>query len=189
MSELVKADGYYPHLKTVPSGRYRIYAYSPYRYTELVRVWQDTRGSKLERRFDEIIGEMEVMARQIPSLIVEGEKRETEERARREAEHRETMQKMALEARQECESESRADLKRLIASWASLKDQEAFLDELIRALDEVEPGIREELSSRLDSAKALLGTTSVVDLIREWKTPKERFASLAPYKRGEEEYY
>jgi hypothetical protein len=144
MTELAKTNGYHSYMKTVASGRYRIYAYSPYRYTQLVKSWQDTKDFKLERR-------------------------------------------MALEARRECEAESRADLEELIASWASLKNQHEFLDELIHALDEVEPEIRNELFARLNAAKALLGTASVVDLIRTWKTPKEKYASLPHWRQYDED--
>lgn len=189
MTELVTTkDNYfysYTSTKKVGSRRYRLYAYSPYQHTTLVKSWQDTKDSKLTQRLDEIIGEMEAMARQIPSLIIEGENRAAEAQAKFEAEQREYQRKRALEARKKAESESRSNLEQLIVAWTTLKNQREFIDEIIRALDKEAPETRDELSSRLTTAKDLLGTKSVTDLIRSWKTPNERFALLSSWERGD----
>ncbi len=179
MTEVVttKDDYFYSYTSTkqVASRRYRLYAYSPYRHTELVKSWQDTKDSKLTQRLDEIVGEMEAMARQIPTLIIEGEKRAAEAEAKFEAEQREYQRKRALEAQKRAEAESRNDLENLIAAWAIVKNQQAFIDELTRVLEKEVPETKDELSARLAIAKDLLGTKSVADLIRSWKTPEERF--------------
>jgi len=186
MAESVMIHDYYSYTKQVASRRYRIYAYSPYRHTELVKSWQDTKDSKLEQRLDDIIAEMEVMARQIPNLIIEGEKRAAEAQAKFEAEQREDRRKRALEAKQRSKSESRSDLERLIAAWAELKNRQEFIDQLIHALDEVAPETRNELAARLAIAKDLLGTKTVVDVIKSWKTPDEKLALLSTWERGDD---
>jgi hypothetical protein len=174
--------GSYTSTKKVGSRRYRLYAYSPYRHTELVKSWQDTKDSKLAQRLDEIIGEMEAMARQIPALIIEGEKRAVEAQAKFEAEQQEYQRNRVLEARKKAETESRNDLEKLIVAWATLKNQRELIDEIICALEKEAPEIKDELSARLDAAKDLLGTKSVADLIRSWKTPEERFEALHGWK-------
>jgi hypothetical protein len=173
----------YTFTKKVASRRYRLYAYSPYRHTELVKSWQDTKDSKLTKRLDEIVGEMEAMARLIPTLIIEGEKRAAEAQAKFEAEQREYQRKPAMEARKKAETESRNDLEKLIAAWATLKNQRELIDEIIRALEKEAPEIKDGLSARLDAAKNLLRTKSVADLIRSWKTPEERYALLPSWER------
>ena len=187
MTELVptKDNSFYSYTSTkkVTSRRYRLYAYSPYRHTELVKSWQDTKDLKLAQRLDEIVGEMEAMAQKIPTLIIEGEKRATEAQVKFEAEQREYRRKRALEAEKRIKSESRNDLEKLIAAWATLKNQREFIDEIICALDKEAPETRNELSARLDAAKDLLGTKSVADLIRSWKTPEERYALLPSWER------
>ena len=182
MTEVVKTSEWISATK-VASGRYRIYAYSPYRYTKLVKNWQDAKGSMMTARFDSIIAEMEALARQIPDLIIEGEKSAAEERAKIEAAHREAQRKRAFEARQQAEKESRSSLKELITAWANWRSQQAFLDELTHALEGLEPKVREELAGRINSAKSLLGTRSVVDLVRSWETPEEKYASLPSWMR------
>jgi len=190
MTELVtmKDNSFYSYTSTkkVASRRYRVYAYSPYRHTELVKSWQDTKDSKLAQRLDEIVDEMEAMARQIPTLIIEGENRAAEAQAKFEAEQREYQRKRALEARKKAEVESRNDLGKLIAAWATVKNQQGFIDEIIRALDKEAPEIKDELSARLATAKDLLGTKSVIDLIRSWETPNEKFALLSSWERGDD---
>ena len=190
MTELVttKDNSFYSYTSTkkVASRRYRLYAYSPYRHTDLVKSWQDTKDSKLTQRLDEIVGEMEAMAQQIPTLIIEGEKRAAEAQAKFEAEQREYRRKRALEARKKAEAESRNDLGKLIAAWATVKNQQEFIDEISRALEKEAPKAKDELSARLTIAKELLGTTSVADIIRLWKTPDEKFALLSSWERGDD---
>jgi len=151
MTELVKTTGWMP-INKAASGRHRLYAYSPYRYTQLVKVWQDTKGSMMTARLDSIIAEMEAMARQIPDLISEGEKHAAEERVKIETAHREAQRKRAFEARQQSEKESRSSLRELIKSWADWRSQHEFLDELTCALEGVEPKVRDELAGRINSA-------------------------------------
>jgi hypothetical protein len=186
MQEEIKVRDYYEHLKTVGSRRYRLYAYSPYRYTELVQNWQDTKENKLERHLDEIIAEMEVMARKIPSLILEGERKAAEEAAQREAEYRESQRQQALESRKEAEQDSRDELEQLIADWVALKGRQAFIDELMQAIEQEKGGTEGGLLKKLEIAKSLLATRSVVDLIQNWETPDERFNALPSWKKGEE---
>jgi len=186
MTEVVTTkDNYfysYTSTKKVASHRYRIYAYSPYRHTDLVKSWQDTKDSKLAKRLDEIVGEMEAMARLIPVLIIEGEKRAAEAQAKFEAEQREYQRTQVLVARKKAEAESRNDLEKLIAAWGMVKNQQAFIDELTRALEKEAPETKDELSARLVIAKDLLSIKSVADLIRYWKTPEERFEDYPSWK-------
>jgi len=190
MTEVVTTkDNYffsYTSTKKVASRRYRLYAYSPYCHTDLVKIWQDTKESKLTQRLDDIINEMEAMACQIPALIIEGENRAAEAQAKFEAEQREYQRKRTSEARQKAEAESRDDLEKLIAAWAKVKNLQEFIDEITCALEKEAPETRDELSSRLAVAKDLLGTKSVTELIRSWKTPEERFTSLSTWQRGDD---
>ncbi|MDA8411946.1 MAG: hypothetical protein M0001_16345 [Treponema sp.] len=163
------------YTSTVPSGRYRLYAYSPYRHTELVRYWQDEKDSLLTARFDAIIAELEAIAGNIPHLIIEGERRAAEEQAKREAEHREYLRKLELEDREESEEKSRKALEQLIEEWAHNQSKLDFFARLDRSLDGLKLELRNELADRIAIARSLINNTSVVDLIRRWKTPKERF--------------
>lgn len=181
MTEEVKGTGYYAYTHKAGSGRFRIYAYSPYRNTELIKHWQDTKEFKLAKRLDEIIGEIEEMARNIPSLITDGEKRAEEERLKQEAERQEYRRKKELELRAKAKEESRTDLDRIIQEWGELKNRQAFVEELSQSIDVENPETRAFLIERLEIAKILLKTESVVDIIKSWKTPEERFESYSKW--------
>jgi len=178
MTEEVKGTGYYAYTHKAGSGRFRIYAYSPYRNTELIKHWQDTKESKLAKRLDEIIVEIEEMAQNIPNLITDGEKRAEEERLKQEAERQEYRRKKELELRAKAKEESRTDLDRIIQKWGELKSRQAFIEELTQSINEESPETRAAMIERLEIAKALLKTDSVIDIIKSWKTPEERFANL-----------
>ena len=104
-----------------------------------MKSWQDSKDSTIISRLDLIIGEMELMARQIPCLIIEGEKRAAAERAKSDAEYREFKKKRNLESRQQAEEESRDSLRELIKTWADWRSQQEFLNELTGALEGLEP--------------------------------------------------
>jgi len=186
MTIRVKPPGWYSE-KSEGSGRYRLYAYSPYRHTSLIRSWQDTKEQPLTSRFDEIISDMETMSRSIPGLIEEGEKRARIEQERREAEWKEHQRKQDLESRERVRKESQESLKELINTWAILKNQRAFLEELAGSIDEVAPETRELLLGRLGEAQSLLVGKTVADIIQSWKTPEERYAALPSWLKYEEE--
>ena len=67
-----------------------------------------------------------------------------------------------------------------------MKSKQEFIDEMIRALEKEAPEIKDELSARLVTAKDLLGTKSVIDVIRSWETPNEKFALLSSWERGDD---
>ena len=186
ITEKVKPTGWYGE-KAVGTGRHRLYAYSPYRHTNLIRTWQDTRERTLSSRFDEIILEMEKMARDIPSLIIEGEKKAKAELEQREAERLAYRKKMAEEARLQAKTKSRDALKELIDAWATFKGQLEFLEELSASIEDLPPEIREPLLTRLAEAKSLLEGASVIDIIQAWKTPEERYAALPSWQRYDED--
>jgi hypothetical protein len=110
----VKEPGWYSS-KRVGSGRYRLYAYSPYRHTDLVRFWQDTAEASMASSLDAIIAEMEVMAQEIPSLIHEGERQARSAQEQREAEEREYRRKQTIEYQRQSEKESLDGLRQTIA--------------------------------------------------------------------------
>lgn len=180
------SGGYYDYEKSEGSGRYRLYAYSPYRHTSLVRSWQDTKEQPLAGRFDEIISDMETLARSIPGLIEEGEKQAQIEQERREAEWKEHKRKQDLESREQARKASQESLKELINAWAMLKNQQAFLEELATAIGDVAPEIREALLARLSKAQSLLKGKTVVDIIQAWKTPLELYEALPSWQKYDE---
>lgn len=186
MTELVTKEGRYSSSE-VGSGRYRLYAYSPYKHTDLVKCWQDTKDSLLTARLDEIIGEMEKMAQRIPSLIAEGEQRATEEIAEREEKYKAYQKECALKARRETEIESRTKLQKLIEDWSMIRRQRDFLNELNSMLDDLTPEERQEIQSKADIAKNLLAIPSLLDLIRTWKTPEEQYKALPGWRRYDED--
>lgn len=175
MTEEKKNRNYYPHTERVPTGRYRIYVYSPYRNTQVVKFWQDTKDLRLKEQLDEIISEMEIVASRIPNLITEGEKKAEEELLKREAEKIEYRHKRENRLRNQSEEESRADLEKLVLEWGRIRDSVYFLNQLNDAIKEAEPGTREYLAMRLEKARSLLCERSVIEIISKWETPEEKF--------------
>ena len=103
-----------------------------------------------------------------------------------EAEFRESRRKQALESRKKVERDSRSELEQLIVAWAALKGRQAFIYELMQVIEQEKGGNEGGLLKKLEIAKSLLATKSVVDLIKNWKPPDERYDALPSWEKGEE---
>jgi hypothetical protein len=175
MTEEVQTKTYYgTGTKTVPSGRFRIYAYSPYRHSDLSISWQDAKGNLLVRCLDEIVMGMEDLARQIPASVAEGKRKADEEAAKRAEEHRQWVKQRNEEIKKASKVRSLEDLDGIIEEWARIKAKVEFLNELEAAVDATQEE-NEDIKARLLKAKELLGDLSVVKLIKSWRTPEERY--------------
>ena len=109
----VKEPGWYSS-RRIGSGQYRLYAYSPYRHTELVRTWQDTRETSIAGSLNGIVAQMEDMARQIPGLILERDRQAQLALEKRKAEEREYRRKQAIEYQRQSERERHDALRQPI---------------------------------------------------------------------------
>jgi hypothetical protein len=175
MTEEVQTKTYYgTGTKAVPSGRFRIYAYSPYRHSDLSISWQDAKGNLLVRHLDEIVMGMEDLARQIPASVAEGKRKADEEVAKRAEEHRQWVKQRNEEIRKTAKVRSLEDLDRIIEEWSRIKAKVEFLNELEATIDASQEE-NEDIKARLLKAKELLGDLSVVKLIKSWRTPEERY--------------
>jgi len=56
----------------------------------------------------------------------------------------------------------------------------------VQAIEKEKGGNEGELLKKLEIAKSLLATKSVVDGIQNWETPDERFDALPSWEKGEE---
>lgn len=166
--------------RELPSGRFRIFAYSPYHSVNFSRTWDETKAVSLRPRLKGIAQEIEAMA---PKLAQDLEK------ARREAEvrHQQWLVEEDRRKREEdqkrirqSEAESDADLRKIIGTWSEVVGVERFLAGVEQRAEQLSPDERLRVQNRLTLAREFLGTQDPLDFFLNWRTPVERYQPRYP---------
>lgn len=161
--------------RDLPSGRFRVLAYSPYHRVDLTRTWEETKTASLRPRLNGIAQEIEAMA---PKLADEIEK------ARREAEIRRQRWLIEEDRRDreedkrrilQSETESDADLRQIIGTWSEVVGIERFLVGVEHRAEQLPAEERQKVQDRLALARQFLGTQDPLDFFLNWRTPVERY--------------
>jgi hypothetical protein len=158
----------------IPSGRFCLQAYSPYRNTEWQQQWRESKSVNLERLFKTIISTLEQQSSQIVGLVNEEARLVEIQRQKRELEWQKWKIEEAERKRVRDIKESKSDLLAIIEAWAEAKRIESFFEDAesrTSALDHEEYGA---IHNRLAEARELLGGIDALERFKSWKTPKER---------------
>lgn len=166
--------------RTLPTGRLRLVAYSPYWRVSWSADWQETRQTSLrslvksivpsvEAAAADLVGKLEEADRQIEIERIEREA--AEERCRREEDRRRVEQSI---------QDSKEHLGKVIQQWSNLMSIERFLSGVEQRTHELPDDDRVGMLERLRLARDFLGTQDPLDFFRSWKTPQERYRSKYP---------
>jgi hypothetical protein len=165
---------YWTSTQDKASGRLRLQAYCPSWRVAWVKHWSEAKPGQLASMLPNIVQELEaagpVLAAQLEAARVESEEQhrrwQEEDRQRREAEARALQEKRRQEARR--------DLLSAIAAWDEARGIAAYFDEVERAVAQLGSAERQELLARIALARDLLGSSSPLELLMQWKSPDER---------------
>jgi hypothetical protein len=161
--------------RELPSGRFRIIAYSPYSRVDWSLDWQETRKSSLRSSIRDIVKALEDAA---PELV------EKVQEADRQAEiaHQEWLAAMERRSREEDRrnveksiENSKTHLTEVIEQWARVMSVERFLVGVERKAGELPDDEQGQVLDRLRLARDFLGSQDPLDFFRSWKTPEERY--------------
>lgn len=166
--------------RELPSGRFRIFAYSPYHGVNLSRTWDETKAASLRPKLKAIAQEIEAMA---PKLAQELEKAEREAEIRHQQwlieEDRRKREEDKRRIRQS-EVESDTDLRTIIGTWSEVVGVERFLAGVEQRAEQLSPDVRLRVQDRLALARQFLGTQDPLDFFLNWRTPVERYQPRYP---------
>jgi len=166
--------------KDLPSGRFRLRAYSPYNGTTWQREWSIREGQDLPKLARKVAVELKKATVEIAEQYAIA----AEESRRKEQEWQAQLERMRIaddeKLRAESLSKSMESLESLIADWGKAKAIESFFRELEQEVDRSPQGEREILRERIMAARALTKAPDVLEILKEWKTPEERYQA----KRG-----
>lgn len=163
------------HEQDVPSGRFRVVAYSPYPGVEWQTSWQETSKRTLTSLIPDILRKVTAVADDLAQKQIEADeaaaryKREQEERWAR-WEREQDRQKVAA-AREASEKQ----LSHIIQQWSAAMSLEQFFREAEVRISEAPVERQGPLSERLALARSMVGTLDPLDFLEGWIAPDERY--------------
>jgi chemotaxis protein histidine kinase CheA len=169
----------------LPSGRFRIVAYSPYGGVEWSIRWQETRSTSLRSQIKNIVEAVEAAAPELVEKVAEAERQAAqrrreweaaEERRRREEDQRRVAQSI---------TESAAELRQIIGQWSDVVAIERFLAGAEERANTLVGAERDQVLERLARARSFLGTQDPLDFLRGWRSPEEIYRPRYPTEDGE----
>ncbi len=161
--------------RDVPSGRFRLRAYSPYGRTTWQKEWPVKKDQDLEEFARLVAGEL----KKATAEIAEQYALAAEKSRREEQEWQEQLERMRIaedeKLREESLSKSTEALESLITAWSKAKAIDSFFGELEQQVEFAPEPNREHLRARITAARALTNAPDVLQILKEWKTPEEYY--------------
>ena len=161
--------------RDLPSGRFRLRAYSPYSRTTWQKEWPVVKDQDLEKFARRVAVELKKATVEIASQYAIA----AEESRREEQKWQEQLERMRIaedeKLRSESLSKSTEALSSLIADWGKAKAIETFFCELEQKVELAPEHDREHLRDRLEAARALTKAPDVLEILKGWQTPEERY--------------
>ena len=161
----------------MPSGRFRIIAYSPKNGVDWSVSWQETEQEPLGKMIPKIVETLQAAKDKLQSLMTAANeaaatrKREQEEEWER-YERREDARKAA-----QALTDSRQQLAEIIDKWGKAITVERFFADAEERLPTVDEERRQRLTERLTLARVMMGSLDPLDFIENWLAPEERYRS------------
>lgn len=163
----------WPTKRDLPSGQFRLRAYSPYIRTKWRREWQIRDGRDLQKFAQQVAIELRKATSEIAeefAIVSEQIRKEREEWA-------EQREKWRIEqdnkARRDAVEKSTEALESIISEWGRARRVHEFFDELEAAIGHSPSEHKLLLQERLRSARELTRITDVLEVLKSWKTPNE----------------
>lgn len=159
----------------LPSGRFRLRAYSPYGRT----TWQKEWSVKTDQDLGKFARRVAVELKKSTVEIADQYAVAAEKSRREQQEWQDQLERMRIaedeKLRSESLSKSTVALESLIADWGKAKAIENFFGELEQQVELAPERDREHLRGRLEAARALTKAPDVLEILKGWQTPEERY--------------
>lgn len=162
----------------VPSGRFCIRAYSPYRAADWQQEWRESVPGDLLKRLKKICAQIEAAAPTLVALIAEGERKAAEEHARWESQRAEAEKREDERRRVEARDRSRKELLEAIDAWGAVMRLESFFADVERRTAGLSEEEQATVRQQLQQARLLIGNTDALDRFRTWRNPDQMLEAL-----------
>ncbi|WFU04525.1 hypothetical protein QA648_27480 (plasmid) [Rhizobium sp. CB3171] len=161
----------------IPSGRFRVIAYSPKKGVDWTLSWQETQLESLNKMIPKIIETLQSSKNNLQRLMTAEDEAAAKRKKEREEEweryeRREDARKVA-----QAQTDSRNQLAEVIEKWGKAMIIERFFADAEERLRGVDEERRQRVEERLTLARAVMGSVDPLDFIENWLAPDERYRS------------
>ncbi len=161
----------------MPSGRFRIVAYSPKRGVDWTLTWQDTESEPLTGVIPEILRTLQASRDKLQALMTAEDEAEAKRKKERQEEweryeRREDERKIA-----EAIKESQQQLSEIIESWGKAMIVERFFSDVEDRLANAAGEQRQFIEERVRLARQMIGSIDPLEFLKNWRAPGDRYQS------------
>ena len=160
--------------KQYASGRLCLQGYSPDWRAPWTKQWRENKAGQLTALIPEVVREVEGVAPDITSRVVEAEKKAEAERLVREAQRQREREEAERARRIKARQDAKQDILSAIAGWDQAMRIHAYFAAAERAIRGLPDDEQHLVSGRLQEARTLIGEVDPLALLKRWKTPEER---------------
>lgn len=164
--------------KDLPSGRFRLRAYSAYNRTAWQCEWPVNNDQDLVKFAGRVARELKKATIEIAheyALVTEKIRREHQE-------WQEQLERMRIaedeKLRKDSMTKSTEALEFLIAEWGKARAVQEFLDQLEVQVALSSENDKEQLRGRLELARELMKAPDVLQILKGWQSPEERYQAI-----------
>ncbi|MDV4164401.1 hypothetical protein R1538_25140 [Rhizobium leguminosarum] len=161
----------------MPSGRFRIIAYSPKRGVDWALSWQDAESEPLTGVIPKVAETLRASSDKLQALMTAEDEAEAKRKKERQEEweryeRREDERKIAQSIK-----ESQQQLAEIIESWGKAMVVERFFNDVGDRLAEAADEQRQLLEARVKLARQMMGSIDPLEFIKNWRAPSDRYRS------------
>jgi len=161
----------------MPSGRFRLVAYSPKRGVNWALSWQDTESESLAGAIPKIAETLRASRDKLKALMTAEDEADAKRKKERHEEweryeRREDQRKLSQAIK-----ESQQQLAEIIENWGKAMVVERFFTDVEDRLAEVADEQRQFLEERVKLARQMMGSIDPLEFVRNWRAPDDRYQS------------
>lgn len=169
------ADYSWTTTQDLPTGRFRLVAYSPYQLVSWSTHWQETKASSLLKQIPCIVREIKKIALDLAQRLADAEvihARERQAWLEEEERRRRADDRAHVRASQK---QSQQQLELVIEAWARAMNLERFLCGVEERAAGLSAEVRNIVLSRLTLAREVIGSQDPLEHFLAWQTPGELY--------------
>lgn len=161
----------------MPSGRFRIIAYSPKNGVDWSLSWQDTETEPLAKAIPKIVETIRASRDKLQTLMAAEDEAEARRKKEREDEWERYLRREDGRKVAQAIKDSQQQLAEIIESWGKAIVVERFFSDVEQRLEAVDEALRQHLEERLKLARQMMGSIDPLDFMANWQAPDDRYRS------------
>ncbi|TIO48891.1 MAG: hypothetical protein E5X80_26175 [Mesorhizobium sp.] len=161
----------------MPSGRFRVVAYSPKGGVDWSVSWQETEQETLGKLIPKIVETVTGVKDNLQRLMAAADEAEAKRKKEREEEWERYLRQEDARKTAQALADSREQLAEIIDRWGRAMTVERFFADAEERLKYTTDERRHRLEERLTLARAMMGGVDPLDFVESWVAPEERHRS------------